>query len=213
MCMRACVILAGGDLPGHVNIPADSLVICADCGLRHAKRLGIVPDILIGDLDSFTEALPAGIPVLRLPVEKDVTDTMQAVLYGAEQGCREFHIYGVFGGARIDHSLANIQVLHMMYTRGLKGVLHHGSTTVETQSPEDGTCRYPRFNGDFSVFALTDTCGGLTIRGCKYCVEDIVLRSSFPLGVSNCITADFGEISIRTGLLLIVQVRYPVTNS
>ena len=207
------MILAGGDLPGSVSVPADALVICADCGLRHAKRLGIVPDVLVGDFDSYTEELPAEIPVMRLPVEKDVTDTMQAVLYGAEKGCREFHIYGVFGGARIDHSLANIQMLHAMYTRGLKGILHHGGTIVETQSPEEGTCRYPRFDGDFSVFALTDICEGLTIRGCKYCVEDIVLRSSFPLGVSNCITADFAEISVRTGLLLIVQVRQSVTNS
>lgn len=211
--MRKCVIIAGGDLPGTVEIPEFALVICADCGLRHAERLGIVPDVIIGDFDSFTDKLPEGVPVQRLPVEKDVTDTMQAVLYGAEQGCREFHVYGVFGGARVDHSIANLQMLHTMYTRGLRGVLHHGETTVETQSPEDGVRRYARFDGDFSVFALTDACEGVTIRGCKYGVEDITLRNSFPLGVSNCITGEFAEISVKTGLLLIVQVRHSVTES
>ncbi len=210
--MRTCIIIAGGDLPGTITISEHALVICADCGLRHAQRLGIVPDLIVGDFDSFTDTLPDGIETLRLPVEKDVTDTMQAVLYGAGRGCREFHIYGVFGGARIDHSLANIQMLHTMHTRGLKGVLHHGGTIVETQSPADGVCRYPRFDGDFSVFALTDACEGVTIRGCKYNVEEITLKNSFPLGVSNCITDEYAEISTRTGLLLIVRVP-SVTNS
>lgn len=211
--MKTCIIIAGGDLTGRIAVPAgETLILCADCGLRHAQRLGITPDVIIGDFDSYTDTLPEGITTLRLPVEKDVTDTMQAVLYGAEQGCREFHIYGVFGGRRIDHSLANIQMLHTMETKGLKGFLHHGGTLVTTQSPADGTQRYPRFDGDFSVFAMTDTCENVTIRGCKYNVEGITLRSSFPLGVSNCITADFAEISAGSGLLLIVQV-HSVTNS
>ena len=210
--MKTCVIIAGGDLPGTIEIPEQTLVICADCGLRHARRLGIVPDVIVGDFDSYTEELPAGCEILRLPVEKDVTDTMQAVLYGEERGCRVFHIYGVFGGARIDHSLANIQMLHTMQTRGLKGVLHHGGTTVETQSPEEGTRRYARFDGDFSVFSLTDKSEGVTIRGCKYPAERITLQNCFPLGVSNCITADFAEISVEKGLLLIVRIP-AVTNS
>lgn len=205
--MRTCIIIAGGDLPGEVEIPEHSLVICADCGYDHAKQLGIVPDVLMGDFDSCTQPLPEDIPVITHPVEKDETDTMLAVWYGEEQGCREFHIYGVFGGARIDHSLANIQMLHNMYTRGLKGILHHGKTTLHVQSPEDGTMRYPRFTGDFSLFSLTDCCMGLTIRGVKYPLDSVELRSSFPLCVSNRILAGHAEVSITSGLLLVVQVR------
>ena len=207
--MKECVIIAGGDLPGTVEIPENALILCADCGLRHALRLGIVPDVIIGDFDSYTAELPDGIETLRLPVEKDVTDTMQAVLYGAERGCRKFHIYGVFGGARADHSIANLQMLHTMYTKGLTGILHHGETTLSTLSPAESPGRFPRFDGDFSVFSMTDRSEGVTIRGCKYCVEDITLSNSFPLGVSNCITAGSAEISLRSGLLLIVQVRAP----
>ena len=205
--MSVCIIIAGGDLPGTVDIPENAFVICADCGLRHARRLGIVPDLIVGDFDSYTAALPDGIEVMRLPVEKDVTDTMQAVLIGEERGYKRFHIYGAFGGARLDHSLANIQMLHTMETRGLKGVLHHGGTIVSTQSPADGVCDYPLFEGDFSVFSLTDKSDGVTIRGCKYNVEGVTLQNSFPLGVSNCIVEECAEISVRSGVLLIVQVR------
>ena len=210
--LKTCIIIAGGEIQEEIEIFPDALILCADSGYVHALEQNIRPHVLIGDFDSYTEELPAGCEILRLPVEKDVTDTMQAVLYGEERGCRVFHIYGVFGGARIDHSLANIQMLHTMQTRGLKGVLHHGGTTVETQSPEEGTRRYARFDGDFSVFSLTDKSEGVTIRGCKYPAERITLQNCFPLGVSNCITADFAEISVEKGLLLIVRIP-AVTNS
>lgn len=205
--MSICVIIAGGDVPGRITVPEGGYVICADCGLRYAQAQGITPDLLLGDFDSYTDALPQGIPVLRLPVEKDVTDTMRAVQYGAEQGFTEFCIYGAFGGKRIDHSLANLQMLRYMYDHGLTGTLCHGSTTVSMQSEPGKTCRYPRFEGDFSLFSLTEACTGVTIRGTKYDVENITLRSSFPLGVSNCIVADCAEVTIESGLLIVVQVR------
>lgn len=200
--MKTCVIIAGGDLPGSVSVPDGALVICADCGYCHARRLGIVPDVLMGDFDSYTEPLPPDCPVLVHPAEKDDTDTALAVQYAAERGCTEFHIYGVFGGARPEHSIANLQTLHGMALQGLNGVLHHGNTTVRVQS---GRAVYPKFKGMLSVFALTEVCTGVTLHGVKYPLESVELRSSYPLGVSNEITADFAEVSVDTGLLLIVQ--------
>ena len=205
--MKSCVIIAGGDVTGKIVIPENAYVICADCGLCHAQAQGITPDLLLGDFDSYTDTLPAGIPVLRLPVEKDVTDTLRAVQYGAEQDCTDFHIYGAFGGKRIDHSFANLQMLRYMYEHGLTGTLYHGTTTVGMQPGNGIPQRYPRFDGDFSLFSLTEECTGVTIRGAKYNVENITLRSSFPLGVSNCIVEDFAEVTVQSGLLIVVQVR------
>ena len=122
--MKTCVIIAGGDVTGEIRIPKNALVICADCGYRHALQQGIEPDVLIGDFDSYTEPLPEHCKILKHPIEKDETDTMLAVYYGKEQGCQMFCIYGVFGGKRIDHSIANIQMLHHMYEMQLNAVLY-----------------------------------------------------------------------------------------
>ena len=165
---KICVIIAGGDVTGRIEIPEGALVLCADCGYAHARRQGITPDVLIGDFDSFTDALPEGIEILRLPVEKDVTDTFRCVQYGEEHGFTRFHIYGAIGGERIDHSIASLQMLRYLYERGDGAILYHGN---------------------------------------KYETDRITLTSSFPLGVSNCITADCAEITAESGLLLIVQVR------
>ncbi len=201
--MRRCVIIAGGDLHEKPVIPEDALVICADCGYRHAQRFGIVPDVLMGDFDSLTQTLPDHCEVLRHPAEKDETDTMLAVYCGRDRGCTQFHIYGAFGGDRIDHSIANLQMLHHMAAHGLEGILYDGETTVSVQLA--GTKRYPRTDGYFSLFSLTDTCTGLYVNGVKYPLENAELSNTFPLGVSNEILAPEAEITLGSGALLVVQ--------
>ncbi len=201
--MKHCVIIAGGDLHGEVNVPEDALLICADCGYRHAEKLGLHPDVLMGDFDSYTAALPEHCEILRHPAEKDETDTMLAVWYGRDRGCTEFHIYGAFGGARLDHSIANLQMLHHMAEQGLHGTLYDGGTAVTVQTA--GTGCYPRTKGYLSLFSLTDECTGLTVTGVKYPLEQGRLTNAFPLGVSNEILAENAEITLESGVLLIVQ--------
>lgn len=197
------VIIAGGDLRGTMDIPENALVICADCGYRHAKAQGIVPDVLMGDFDSYTDEFPENCEIIRHPAEKDETDTMLAVYCGRDRGCTEFHIYGAFGGARIDHSISNIQMLHHMAENGLHGILYDGTTKITVQLA--GTKRYRRTNGYLSVFSLTDACMGLTMQGTKYPLNDAMLCNTFPLGTSNEILAEYAEISLQSGALLIVQ--------
>lgn len=205
--MKNCVILAGGDICGRVEIPEDALVICADCGYRYAAEHGIVPDILLGDFDSWTETLPEAVEQIRFPVEKDETDTVLAVYCGRDRGCTEFFLYGVFGGTRPEHSVANIQLLYHMALQGLHGQLIHGDTRVTVQLPS--TVRYPQYEGHFSVFSLTERTEGLTMKGVYYPVENGVLENTFPLGVSNHITEPYAEVSFAKGALLVMQTEEP----
>ena len=202
--MRPCVILAGGDMPPAV-LPEGAFVIAADSGYAHAQRLGIVPDVLLGDFDSYTAPLPDGIPIVRHPVEKDDTDTALAVQYGRELGYTDFWIYGVFGGERADHSVANLFLLRWMAEEGLHGTLVHGGTTMQVLRP--GTIVLPQYRGTLSLFSVTDVCRGLTLRGTKYETDGIVLKSGLTLGAGNEITAPEATITFTEGLLLVVQVR------
>lgn len=204
--MKTCCIIAGGDIHEETVIAGGDLLICADGGYRHARRLGMHPDIMIGDFDSFTEPLPEDCEVLRYPSEKDETDTMLAVYCGRDRGYRNFLIYGALGGGRLEHTIANIQMLHHMALQGLHGTLLDGDTLVTVQMP--GTCRYPKHPlGDmyFSLFSLTDECNGLTVSGTKYPLEDATLKNSFPLGVSNRIIDEAAEVTLKNGVLLLIQ--------
>ena len=81
--MPRCVIFTAGDQHGiekhEIGLRHDDFVICCDAGYRLAQRLGVRPDLLLGDFDSYTGALPEDIPVQRYIRDKDDTDTVIAV--------------------------------------------------------------------------------------------------------------------------------------
>lgn len=183
-----------------IDIPEGSLVLCADGGYRYAQQLGIMPDCLVGDFDSYDGALPA-VEIIRHPAQKDDTDTMLAVRLGCERGCTEFIIYGGIGG-RLDHTVANLQTLRWLHDHGASGMLLGARDQVILHPP--GTRRYPRVDGYFSVFAYGGACEGISLRGVEYPLEDASLTDGFPLGVSNHIIADEAEVSLRKGLLLLI---------
>src|SRR5690349_8906209 len=93
---RSAWILATGPeaaRPAWPWLPPPDLVICADGGLDHALRLGLIPTLLVGDLDSVSPAglaaleARAGVPIRRYVHETKVeTDTELAVLAALDQG-------------------------------------------------------------------------------------------------------------------------------
>ena len=180
-------------------------MLCADSGLRLCQRLGLRPDLVLGDFDSLG-SVPESLPHMTVPVEKDDTDTLLAARVALEKGFRDIRIFGAFGG-RLDHTLANIQTLEFLLEHGAEGVLVSSDNYAVLQ--KGGTARsYPRIGGfSFSVFALSERCSGVTITGTYYPLENGTLTRSFPLGVSNHITADSAAVSVDSGILLIVGSR------
>ena len=102
-----CAIISGGEYSPMDDIKAAEYIIACDRGYSYAKRSGIVPDLLLGDFDSYTGKLPEGAAVERLPREKDDTDTMHAVRRALELGFTRISLYCALGG-RLDHTLANL---------------------------------------------------------------------------------------------------------
>ena len=118
-----CFVFAAGSYFGLPERPRPGdLIIAADAGYARCREAGLRPDLVVGDFDS--SAAPAGEAVLRLPVEKDDTDTLHALRLGLARGCRDFVIYGGTGGARADHTLANIQCLYFLAAHEARGRLY-----------------------------------------------------------------------------------------
>ncbi|MBR6792489.1 MAG: thiamine diphosphokinase, partial [Ruminococcus sp.] len=113
--MKTCIIIAGGDFDIS-SVSAEKLkseaelIICADRGLKYADEMGLVPDILIGDFDSYIDEVHFDGEIIRTVPEKDDTDTIMAVRLAISRGVRRIILYGALGG-RFDHSIANIQTL------------------------------------------------------------------------------------------------------
>ncbi|MBE6940453.1 MAG: thiamine diphosphokinase [Ruminococcaceae bacterium] len=198
----ACFIFGAGDFHGLQAIPREGdYIIAADGGWRWCQRVGVTPHLLLGDFDSL-EQVPSFSNILRVPVEKDDTDMMLAIKEGLRRGQREFHIYGGLGGVRGDHTIANLQALLYLASHEARGWLY-GSGEVYT-AIRDSSITFPaRPEGTLSVFCFGADAEGVTIRGGQYEVEDAVLTSDFPLGVSNHFIGAPITVSVRSGSLLI----------
>ena len=138
--VKVCSIFAGGEL-GRVSKPQNGLVICADSGYEHAVTLGIKPDIIVGDFDSYEGELPSGVEIHRTVPEKDDTDTLMAVKIAIERGCDRIYLYGALGGARFDHAFANLQTMLYAREHGAELILL-GNERICLQGT--GTAVYPR---------------------------------------------------------------------
>ena len=198
----ACFIIGAGPFYGLPVAPGpEDVVLAADGGYRHCQTAGITPDLLLGDFDSLS-VQPDFPNILRVPVEKDDTDTMLAVKTGLERGETEFHIYGGMGGRRTDHTVANFQALLYLARRGARGWLY-GQGERYTAISGDSITFPARDRGILSVFCLGADAQDVSILGGQYPLHHAVLTADFPLGVSNHFAGQPITVSVRDGSLLI----------
>ena len=201
--MKSCIIFGAGAYDAQTPVKTtDQLVIAADAGYKQCVRCGFVPDYVIGDFDSLCKA-PDLSNVIRLPVEKDVTDMDAAVALALEQGCKVFHLYGGMGG-RPDHTLANYALLTKISQRNSTPYLYGEGYIVTAVT--DGTLTLTGRRGEtVSVFAWTDQAEGVTLRGLKYPLENATLTNNFALGVSNSFVQETAEITVARGTLIVMR--------
>ena len=210
--MDRCIVIGAGELtvPG-IEVKDGDFVTAADAGFSHCERLGIEPDLIVGDFDSLKEGDGEALEeirrreperILTLPSEKDDTDMLAAIRVGLEKGCREFFLYGGLGG-RLGHTIANIQCLNYLKERGASGYLTDASGLIQVAKNE--TIRFEkRETGWLSLFSLGEKAEGVTLRGLKYELTDAVVTNSFPIGVSNEFIGKEAAVTVRNGTLLIL---------
>ena len=202
--MKKCIIFcAGGFVALAEPIGADDVVIAADGGVQHTNRLGLQPQVILGDFDSLCY-VPAGAEVH--PVEKDDTDAMLAIKKGLALGCREFVIYGGLDGDRLEHTVANFQALQYLADHDAYGTLVGQKQIVTLLC--SGNITFPAyFEGYFSVFCMGKDAKGVTLQGLYYPAENATLTAGFPLGVSNRFVGKEAVVSVEEGSLLLIWER------
>ena len=135
--MKYLVITNGayGDLDwyrGRINKFKKKIVV--DGGAHRARQLGIIPDWVVGDMDSisvqdrrFMEE--AGVSFELHPAEKDFTDTQIALALAEREGGREIEVWGGTG-SRLDHNLSNSFSAASFLARGIDGICESPDLTV-----------------------------------------------------------------------------------
>lgn len=203
--MSRCVILCAAPVDEPQTLARllreDDYILAADGGLRLARALGVTPSAVIADLDSADK--PTDVPLYRLPIRKDVTDTAAAITYAREQGYTDFLILGGTGG-RLDHQHANMLLLVTLAQQGCRAVLAdaHNRITATTTSP----VKVDHLPGwSLSLFAFGETVTALSIHGASYSLDEYDLQPSDPLCISNHTEGDGCTVTFDSGTLLIFR--------
>lgn len=199
--MKRAAIIAGGNVcrEDFKQIRPGDFVICADSGLDHAKRYGIVPHIVLGDFDSVQTDINQ-YPVERFPAEKDQTDSELCVDYALRHGFLDITIIGGFG-TRMDHSMGNLLLLCYILSRGGIGRLVSGKNTVLVTKSEISLSKQSKY---ISLIPLTPEVTGITTEGLKYPLCNETLLFGRTRGISNEFILEECKIRIQNGLLLII---------
>lgn len=171
-------------------------VIAADRGMAHARTLGLVPELWVGDFDSAEAGLEADFPDIPRETfsrDKDMTDGELAIETAIARGAGHLLFVGALRGPRTDHAFAHL-VLALRYARrGLDVALFDGTERAVPLSP--GQTRVASVPGAaFSILKFGDV-EGLSIDNARWPLRDVALPFESILTQSNEATAD--EIVIR----------------
>jgi len=210
------VVLAGGDPVDPsiaARLPTDARVIAADSGLAQAKLLGLIPDLVIGDLDSvdptdLAEAQAADVPVERHPEDKDATDLELALDRAVAMGHSNVILIGGHGG-RLDHLLGNALVL----ASDRYGAVHIEwwvrDTRVVVARARECTELAGTMGDVVSLIAVGGPATDIVTAGLRWPLENETLAPGSTRGISNELTASAASVTIGSGVLLLIHEGSP----
>jgi len=208
--MTAVIVANGDAVPGDRAIAAGAeLLIAADGGALLCSRWGLLPELVVGDLDSLgvdraDELARRGARVIAYPADKDESDTEIAVRAALERGAIDVVLLAALGGERLDHEIANILLVAGPRSRGrLRAVrgdttvrsLHSRSRLVLNGSP-----------GDIVTLMPLGDAAGITTEGLRYTLRDEPLRAGAARGLSNVIERAGASIALDAGVLIVIEI-------
>lgn len=206
--MRPVVVVVGGERPSPGalgDLPVDSLVIAADSGLDHAIHLGLGADLVIGDLDSVSQAgleTAGGARIERHPADKDATDLELALDSAIATGTHRIVILGGHGG-RLDHQLGNVAVICSPRYSGASIEWIAGRARIHVVHSDAQVHGTP--GETISLIPIGGSARGVWSRGLKWDLagEELVWHES--RGLSNEFVRPVAQVGLESGTLLTVQ--------
>ena len=214
---KVVFIVSGGELgdPSFFREKAakaaPAAVICADGGARHLEVAGLIPTLIVGDMDSLDQISQdryesMGVRIIRHPREKNETDTELALREAFAMTPSEVWIWGALGH-RIDHILANISLLVQGIRQGIDVRL------IDTWCEVFLVNRRMVLEGEVgqtvSLLPFGGEVSGITLTGFEYPLTKALMEVGSPYGISNRLTERRGIIEVDAGVLLVVRYFRP----
>jgi thiamine pyrophosphokinase len=206
MAKRALIIANGEPLKKQrlqTLAKEANIVICADGGANTALRLGIMPDAIVGDLDSIhAEAL---VKFRRVAVYEDrsdeTTDLEKAILWAIKAKFEHITVTGATG-KRVDHSVGNLGVLAKFYPDAIiRFVDDLGEISYVGRE-----LTFEANKGAVVSLIPLSRCEGIVTEGLRYALEGETLELGVREGTSNVVVKSPVRIKVKKGHLLLFKL-------
>ena len=208
------LIITGGSininfLKKHIEENTYDCIIAVDKGLEIADSINIIPNHIVGDLDSLNHSiLPKydkhDVIFHKYSPEKDYTDTDIAIKLAIDLNSTEITIIGATG-TRIDHTLANIHILCNTIKYKIPTKIIDENNIIYLITSKTILQKQNAFGNYISLIPLTTTVKGLCLNGFKYPLYNHDLTIGKSLGISNEITEDTASIDFKDGILIVIE--------
>jgi len=180
--------------------------IAADGGALLLEKIGIRPDLIVGDLDSLSsdklkEFRKSGINIKKHPRNKDKTDGELALDYCIKIEINFVQIIGLMGG-RFDQQLGNISLLEYAAYKNIKAVIEEPH--IKVGIVKDEIAIKQQVGKVFSLIPRSEIVSGVSIRGCKYNVENEEFYRYLSRGISNKILSSRASVSLKEGSMIYI---------
>lgn len=210
--MNICIILNGEikDYEATKRIVKNNYdyIICADGGSNHAYKMEIVPNYIIGDLDSADTNVieyfrSHNVIFEKFPSKKNETDTELCIYQANKLGATKIDFIGALGG-RVDHMLANVSLLYCIRNMNIVPRILTESEEMYIAIDEEVIIE-GKVKDTLSVIPLGGDANGVTLSGFEYPLNNYNMKYGLPLGISNIMLADKCSVKVNKGSLLIVR--------
>ena len=205
--MRAFVFGGGEIFPEYIEerVQDGDIVVCADSGYKNALSMGVKVDVLVGDFDSLGSIPDGDFELVRVPAEKNSTDTQLAVDIAIERGADEIIIVSSTSG-RVDHALSAMAILEYLWTKRIPAVVVNGQNRVRFIHDSGAIIIRSQYKY-FSVVTLDKTAKKVSIEGAKYPLVKKDIERGFQFAVSNEIVKNAALITVKKGSVYIIESR------
>ena len=214
---RKILIISGGSIDDifakeWIAQYQPDFTIVADSGMEFMRRVGIVPDMIIGDFDSVgSETLAyfkeqTGIIFKELNPVKDDTDTEFAIRQAISLGTKEITVLGATG-TRLDHVLGNVALLGIGLQEQVDIQLVDAHNRIHMTDKSICLLKSEQFGNFVSLLPYSGEVKHVTLKGFKYPLENYTMGSFSSLGISNEIVEDKAEILFEEGILVVIESR------
>ena len=220
--MKRAVIFANGnlsDLSQAKNIiTKEDYLIAADGGIKHILKLGLTPQIIIGDFDSTPLSLQKKLikmskeqkslfpTMIKYPTKKDKTDFELAINFALEKKYHQIIIFGILGN-RIDHSMANIFLLAKIQTENKLITVKIFEDNKEIYILNKEIIINGQIGDEVSIIPVSEKLEGVVTDGLEYQLNNETLFFGSTRGISNVLNKTSAKITVADGIALVVHLR------